>query len=368
MVKVTRILHIVTTMNRGGLETMLMNYYRYIDHTKVQFDFLVHRDAESDYDKEILSLGGKIYHLPRLNPLSINYRKQLNKFFEEHKEYQIIHVHQDCLSSIALKYAKKNDIPIRIAHAHSTSQDKNIKYLVKNFFMRSISKYATYLFACGIEAGDWMFRGNNYTILNNAIDIKKFIYNPNIRNETRTKFNISKDEILIGHVGRFNYPKNHEFLIDIFNEVHKLVSNSKLMLIGTGNLQDLIKVKVKKLDLEDNVLFLGNRNDVNELMQAMDILVFPSHYEGLPVTLVEAQASGLPIIKSNNIPQQCVITPNVYSLSLNDNVQKWSQKILETYKNYQRNDTSSYIKDAGFDIEENAKWLENLYLGEVKKL
>lgn len=368
MVKITRVLHIVTTMNRGGLETMLMNYYRYIDHTKVQFDFLVHRDFESDYDKEILSLGGKIYHLPRLNPLSMDYRKQLDKFFKEHQEYEIIHVHQDCLSSIALKYAKKNDIPIRIAHAHNTGQDKNIKYLVKSFYMRSISKYATHLFACGIEAGDWMFRGSDYTVLNNAIDIKKFIYNENIRDEIRNRFNIAKNEIVIGHVGRFNFQKNHEFLINIFNEMHKLVSNSKLMLIGIGNLQNLIKEKVKELGLEDNVLFLGNRSDVNELMQAMDIFVFPSHYEGLPVTLIEAQASGLPIIKSNSISEQCVITPNVYSLSLSDNVQKWSQKILETYKDYQRNDTSSYIKDAGFDIERNAKWLQNLYLGEVKKL
>lgn len=123
-----RVLHVVTYMGRGGLETMLMNYYRHIDRDKIQFDFLVHRDFEADYDSEILSLGGKIYHLPRLNPFSLNYRKQLDLFFKQHKEYKIVHVHQDCLSSIILKYAKKNNIPVIIAHSHNANQDKNLKY------------------------------------------------------------------------------------------------------------------------------------------------------------------------------------------------------------------------------------------------
>ena len=363
----TRVLHVVTTMNRGGLETMLMNYYRYIDRNLVQFDFLVHRDSESDYEQEILSLGGRIYHLPRLNPFSIHYHKELDSFFKNHPEYQIVHVHQDCMSSIALKAAYKNHIPVRIAHSHSSSQDKNIKYLIKRYFMRSIPQYATHLFACGEEAGNWMFNGANYQIVKNAIDSKLFSYNKNIRNKIRKEFNFSNNQMVIGHVGRFNYPKNHEFLIEIFNEVHKIINDSKLLLVGTGVLEDEIRKKVNELSLTDDVIFFGNRNDVNDLMQAMDIFVFPSHYEGLPVTLVEAQASGLPIIKSNYVPDQCIMTPNVYTLSLSNSSKEWANKIIDIMKEYKRTDASHYIIENKYDVSANAKWLEKFYMEEIEK-
>lgn len=362
-----RILHVVTTMNRGGLETMLMNYYRHIDRNLVQFDFLVHRDSESDYEQEILSLGGRIYHLPKLNPFSIHYYKELYLFFKNHPEYQIVHVHQDCMSSIALKVAYRSHVPVRIAHSHSSSQDKNIKYLIKRYFMRSIPQYATHLFACGEEAGNWMFNGANYQMVRNAIDSKLFSYNENIRNKIRKEFNFLKNQMIIGHVGRFNYPKNHDFLIDVFNEVHKIINNSKLLLIGTGNLEDGIRKKVNELNLTDDVIFLGNRNDVNDLMQAMDIFVFPSHYEGLPVTLVEAQASGLPIIKSNYVPDQCIMTPNVYTLSLNNTSKEWANETIKIMKEYKRTETSHYIMENQYDISANAKWLEEFYLKEVEK-
>lgn len=362
-----RVLHVVTTMNRGGLETMLMNYYRHIDRNLVQFDFLVHRDSESDYEQEILSLGGQIYHLPRLNPFSIHYYKEFDSFFKNHPKYQIVHVHQDCMSTIALKVAYRNHVPVRIAHSHSSSQDKNIKYLIKRYFMRSIPQYATHLFACGEEAGNWMFNGANYQIVRNAIDSKLFSYNKNIRNKIRNEFNFSNNQMVIGHVGRFNYPKNHDFLIDVFNEVHKIINNSKLLLVGTGDLEDRIRKKVNELNLTDDVIFLGNRNDVNDLMQAMDIFVFPSHYEGLPVTLVEAQAVGLPIIKSNYVPDQCIMTPNVYTLSLSNSPKEWANQIIKMIKEYKRTNTSHYIIENQYDISTNAKWLEKFYIGEVEK-
>lgn len=346
---------------------MLMNYYRSINREHIQFDFLVHREEESDYDKEILSLGGRIYRLPKLNPFSPSYYKALDNFFKEHPEYKIVHVHQDCLSSIALKYAKKNSIPVRIGHAHSSSQDKNLKYILKKFFMLNIPKYATHLFACGIEAGDWMFNGEEYTILNNAIHSSLFAFNSLIGKQVRDELGIDEQSILIGHVGRFNYPKNHDFLLEIFNELCKLNKNCKLMLVGSGDLQDEIRKKVNQLGLTDKVIFLGNRSDVNELMQAMDIFVFPSHYEGLPVTLVEAQASGLLIIKSDNVPDQCKMIPDIYSLSLDKDATYWAKEILTLHSSYIRKDTSSYIKEAGYDIEENAKWLEEFYMREVEK-
>lgn len=361
-----RVLHIVTTMNRGGLETMLMNYYRHIDRKKVQFDFLVHREEESDYEKEIILLGGKVFRLSKLNPFSIHYRNELYNFFHGHLEYQIVHVHQDCLSSIALKEAFRCKIPIRIAHSHNARQDLNLKYIIKYYFMKHIPKYATHLFACGKDAGDWMFCGKDYMILNNAINATKFSYNIEKRREIRNSLNLV-DETVIGHIGRFDKQKNHDFLIEVFNQVNRLDRNTRLCLVGQGKLEKEIKEKVKKLGLYDKVLFLGKRDDINELLQAMDVFVFPSLFEGLPVTVIEAQASGLPIIKSENVSKQCVITPNVFTLSLNDSPLKWAQKILEINKVFNRKDTAQYIINNHYDINENAKWFENFYLNEVKK-
>lgn len=365
--KPIRILHIVTYMGRGGLETMLMNYYRHIDKSKVQFDFLVHRDFEADYDREILDLGGRIYRISRLNPFSFKYHKELNNFFKNHPEYQIIHVHQDCMSSIALKIAMKNKIPIRIAHGHNANQDKNIKYLIKRFYMRSIPRYATDLFACGVDAGNWMFESKSFKVLNNAIDSNLFKLNTDIRDEVRNVLNLN-NKFVVGHVGRFDLQKNHSFLIDIFYEIQKIRTDSILLLIGCGNGELTIKEKVKKLNIENKVIFMGVRNDVNKLMQAMDVFVFPSLYEGLPVTLIEAQASGLSIIKSDNISDQCILTDNVVSISLDKSAYSWAKEILNFVNSFDRKDTSLEIINNGYDISSNAKWLENYYLNEVSKI
>ena len=175
MEKPMRVLQVVTHMERGGLETMLMNYYRNIDRSQVQFDFLVHRQNRAAYDDEIEALGGKIYRLPVLVPWSSAYRKALNGFFVNHPEYKIVHVHQDCLSSVILKAAKKNGVPVRIGHSHNSNQDKNLKYLIKLYYRRLIPKYATNLFACGKDAGNWMFGGAPYHILNNAINAASYV-------------------------------------------------------------------------------------------------------------------------------------------------------------------------------------------------
>ena len=194
-----RVLQVVTYMGRGGLETMLMNYYRHMDRSKIQFDFLVHRDFEADYDKEILELGGKIYHVSRLVPWSRSYRRELKKFLQEHPEYKIVHVHQDCLSTVALRCAKECDVPVRIAHSHSSSAVKNMKYLIKLHYMKQIPKYATHMFACGKQAGDWMFSGSEYEIIRNAIDTTKYQYSFNVAEQVRNELEIDKN-IIIGHV------------------------------------------------------------------------------------------------------------------------------------------------------------------------
>lgn len=362
-----RVLHVVTTMNRGGLETMLMNYYRYIDRQEVQFDFLEHRDAESDYDQEILSLGGKIYRLPKLNPFSISYHRKLNTFFREHQEYRIVHVHQDCLSSIALKAAYQNHVPVRIAHSHSSSQDRNLKYIFKRHYMKKIPKYATHLFACSKEAGDWMFLGKHYQIVRNAIDTKNFLFDERQRVYVRKKLGIPDSKLVVGHVGRFNFSKNHDFLIDTFYEIQKINKNSVLLLVGVGELEHNIKEKVNKKGLSQKVIFLGKRSDVNDLMQAMDIFIFPSNYEGLPVTLVEAQAAGLPIIKSDRVSNQCEITPYIYTLSLNSSPYEWANKAIQIVNYSSRSNTLKYLIESHYDIYSNAVWLKNLYLNEGVK-
>lgn len=361
-----RVLQVVTYMGRGGLETMMMNYYRHIDHSKVQFDFLTHREFDGDYDKEIKDLGGNVYHLSNLNPLSTSYKKSLNDFFENHPEYKIIHSHLDCMAGIPLKYAKLNNVPIRIAHAHNSNQTKDLKYPLKLLYKRNIKKNANYLFACGDEAGKWMFNTNNFKVLNNAINARDYTFNINIRNDKRKEFGISDDSILVGHVGRFFPQKNHEFLIDIFNQFHKDHPNSYLMLVGEGELKTSIQDKVNTLGLEDYVIFTGLRSDVNELLQAMDVFLFPSLYEGLPVSIIEAQAAGLSCLISDKVPIECKKTDLVYQLNLNDSVNVWSDKVYEL-SHITRRDTYEQIKESGFDIIENAKWLENFYIGLYKK-
>ncbi len=362
-----RILHIVTHMNRGGLETMLMNYYRHIDRTQVQFDFLTHREYDGDYGEEIKKLGGIIYHLPTLNPFSSSYKKTLGYFFEHHPEYQIIHVHQDCLSSVILKEAEKCGIPVRIAHSHCSSQDKDLKYLIKIFYRHFISKYATELFACGKDAGNWMFCGAPFIVLNNAINSANYVYNFEKRRTVRKQLELNNDELVIGHVGRFSLQKNHTYLIDVFHQIKVQFPNSKLLLVGDdrGELADNIKRKVADLGLSDSVIFTGLRSDVADLMQAMDVFVFPSKYEGLPVTMIEAQSAGLPCVISEKVPIECKVTDLVIQINLSVPAEYWAETIIKTAMSTVRQDTSEFIKEAGFDIAENAKWLQDYYLSKV---
>lgn len=361
-----RVLQVVTYMGRGGLETMLMNYYRHIDRSKVQFDFLTHRYFEADYDKEILSLGGHIYHLSKLNPISSSYKKELDNFFNSHQEYKVVHSHLDCMSGTPLKEAKKYHVPYRIAHAHNSNQTKDIKYPLKLISKRNIGKNANYLFACGDQAGKWMFNSDNFKVLNNAIDAKAYSFNSLSRDSIRKEFHILNDSFVVGHVGRFMNQKNHAFIIDIFNQFHKKHPDSYLMLVGEGELKASIQDKVKSLGLEDYVIFTGLRSDVNELLQAMDVFLFPSLYEGLPVSIIEAQAAGLPCLISDKVPIECKKTDLVYQLNLDDSVNAWSDKVFEL-SHITRRDTYEEIKESGFDIVENAKWLENFYINLYKK-
>lgn len=354
-----RVLQVVTDMRRGGLETMLMNYYRQIDRDNIQFDFLTHRSYRSAYDDEIEELGGVVYHLPKLDPFSTSYKKALGDFFDEHPEYQIVHVHQDCLSSVILKVAKAHGVKIRIAHSHANSQNKDIKYPIKLYFKRFIPKYATHLMACSCEAGKWMFGTADFIVLNNAINAMEYGYDPQKREEQRKNLGLNQDEILVGHVGRFSPPKNHMYLLEIFSEIQR-TENARLILVGDGMLRSEIAKKIRHLGIEDRVIQTGVRPDVANLLQAMDVFVLPSIYEGLGIVAIEAQAAGIPCIISDTVSAEACITKETIKLSLQDTPEVWASKAIELSRLPRRN-TYEEICDAGYDIVSNAKKLETFY-------
>ena len=353
-----RILHVVTNMDRGGLETFLMNYYRNIDKNRIQFDFLVHRKERADYDDEIEELGGIIYRISRLNPFSFKYIQQLNSFFFEHPEYKIVHVHQDCMSSIILKSAMDHGIKVRIAHSHSSNQTVNWKYPIKMYFRHYIPKYATHLAACSNAAGDWMFNGKKYELVHNAIDTSLYAYSVAMRSAIRKELNLN-NEIVIGHVGRFAEVKNHAFLIDVFEEIRKRVP-AKLLLVGDGYLRPQIEKQIQNKGLRKDVIMVGVREDVYRYLQAMDVFIFPSLFEGLPVSLIEAQASGLPCIISERVSIESSITKLVKQLDLAKGIKDWAGLAIELSKD-ERLNTAIDVKKQGYDIKYNAVKLMNFY-------
>lgn len=355
-----RVLQVVTSMTRAGLETMLMNYYRHIDRQHIQFDFLVHRQERKEYDDEIEFLGGKIYRLPPLNPVGYTYHKALRQFFKEHPEYRIVHVHLNCMSSVVLKEAKKAGIPVRIAHSHNTAQDKNLKYPIKMLCRRFIPRYATQLLACSQEAGRWLFGDEPFQILYNAIEVEKFRYDPQTRERMRESLGIAENTVLVGHVGAFMLQKNHDFLIDVFAQMQKQV-RSKLLLVGDGYLRKKLEDKVRQLGIEDKVIFAGIRSDVSDLMQAMDVFVFPSHYEGLGIVIIEAQAAGLPCLISEQVPQKGIVTELVKQVSLNKGAEIWADDAIKISQ-IKRKDVSEKVRVAGYDILTNTEKLQNFYI------
>lgn len=355
-----RVLQVVTHMNRGGLETMLMNYYRQIDRSRVQFDFLTHREGEKDYDAEIRALGGRIYHVPPVNPFSAGYLHSLDEFFAAHPEYRVVHSHLDCMSAYVLRAARKHGVPVRIGHSHNTNQPHDLKYPIKLWSKRKIAGEATQLFACGKEAGEWMFGSAAFRVLPNAIDATAYRFNAAVRQEVRQELGL-EDSFVLGHVGRFNEQKNHPFLIDLFAEAAKNEPRARLLLVGDGEGRAAIEEKVRQLGLADKVLFLGVRGDVNRLLQAMDAFVFPSLYEGLPVSLVEAQAAGLPCVISDKVSPESLLTDLVQQLPLGS-AETWGEQVLCAARR-ERRDTYDAICAAGFDVAKNAKWLEEFYLG-----
>ncbi|MEW4225655.1 glycosyltransferase family 1 protein [Rossellomorea marisflavi] len=370
MFRPIRILHVLGALNRGGAETMVMNLYRNIDREKVQFDFVIHTNEKCDFHDEIISLGGKIYSFPRYKGVNhFQYIKTWKKFFSYHSEYKIIHGHMRSTASIYLSIAKGHGC-FTIAHSHSIESRGNIiERLVKNTLQIPLRYIPDYFFACSDEAGSWLFGEKtilkeNYAKLNNSINISDFTFSKDKREETRILLGI-KNELLLGHVGSFTQPKNHKFLIEIFFEIQQKNKDAKLLLIGSGELQNTIIRQVEELGISEKVLFLGSVPNVNDYMQAMDIFVFPSIFEGLGMAALESQASGLRTIISDHLPEDIRLTKLISVLSLKEDAKSWSNTILKC--NCTRLNVSSDLIKHGYDISETSTWIQKYYLSVSSK-
>ena len=327
-------------MLKGGIQSLVMEIVKNIDKEKVQIDFLLLDDGKKyELEDELENLGCKVYKLKGIwlrTPLDfMKYTKALDNFFKNHRDYDVVHMHSSSKNYMVLKKAKKYGIPVRIAHSHNIDfQTKNpIKKLIGNIFKVNLKKYATDYFACSKIAGKWLFgekiiNSDKFKVIHNAIDYDKFKFDGNKRKEIREELNIKDDEIVVGHVGRFSNQKNHEFLIDIFDELYKKNDKFKLLLIGIGETEELIKEKVKKLNIENRVIFLGFKEDVSKYYNAMDLFLFPSKFEGLGITLIEAQANGLICFTSKDVvPEEAKLSDNLYYIKLSDGFKKWTEKI-----------------------------------------
>ena len=358
-----RILHILQRMEAGGTQALLMNIYRKIDRTKVQFDFLVVYKEKQFYDDEIEKMGGHIYKLSFREDLNLpKFQKELADFFTQHHEYKIVHCHAYNIGYFCLKAANKAGIPVRIAHSHNNETVHDIKYLPKLFMQRIFTKNATDLFACSEEAGKYLFKDKPFQVLKNAIDSQNFIADADTRNEIRKELGL-KDKFVVGHVGRLHPQKNHNFLIDVFAEIKKKKSDAELILVGTGPLEEKVKSKVAEKGLSDCVHFLGNRKDMHRIYQAMDVFVFPSLFEGLGIVAIEAQAAGIPTVCSEGLPPETNISPIYRKLLLREGPVKWCDVILEMKNSpYAHMNMEQYVIDAGFDMNVTAKYMQEFYL------
>ena len=322
-----RVLVLDTVMDRGGAETMTMNYLRRMDRSKVQYDFLVNRDYKAAYEDEIAELGGKVYRMCPLYPQYFDkYKRQFRGFLKVHPEYRIIHSNLEERSYFALRIAKEMGVPVRIAHAHNRPVGFDLKSVVREYFRFRLPPYATHYFACGQEAGDWLFGVKNRSKViqeRNAVDTALYRYDPTVAEEVRAEF------------------------------------------------QNQVKSKVHELGLDESVVFTGVRTDVNRLMQGMDLFILPSLFEGFPMTMIEAQSAGLPCMISDKVPPQCDVTGNVQIMTLDSTPEEWAKHILDQSDKYaaksDRADGAKSVTKAGYDIVKNAEWLRDFYVNALAK-
>jgi len=360
----------------GGVESYLMNLYRNIDKAKIQFDFVV-EGTTCYYSDEIKKLGGKIFYItPKKENVLANIRDLLKIFKMSRQTHKIVYLNLSVLYyNFPFIFAKFYRYPIIISHAHMAKGNrtrKSIKYYLHCFNRIYVAYASNYLFACSKSAGEWIFgskivKKGKVKVIPNSIYVERYKYQKNIRDQIRMELGLNKQQFVIGNVSRFAYVKNHDFLLDIFNEIIKMNNNALLLLVGDGELRNKIEEKISKLGLSKYVKLLGVRSDVNKLLQAMDVFVLPSYYEGLPVTLIEAQASGLKCFVSKDVvTTDANITGLIDFIELSKSSKYWAELIIKYVDGYERKDTSEIIKEAGYDIIEMAKNFQDFILGVEK--
>lgn len=362
-----RVLHIVGSLGVGGIQSYLMELYRHIDRSKVQFDFVVHIKTERSYASEVEALGGKVFYIDGDAFEKKDWKKYIDfwkQFYKSHPEYHIVHGHLRSTSAIYLREAKKAG-RYTIAHSHATSNGYGKSGKVKDLLQFPTRFIADFCMGCSRQANEWMFgrkRANSDTcrVVRNGIDTGKFTYNQQTRNRVRRELGIDEDAFVIGTVGRLVEQKNHKLLIDAFAESYAVKSNSMLIIVGDGPLYERLSKQVSELGLNEQIKLLGSRTDVNELLQAFDAFAMPSKDEGLGIAVVEAQAAGLPVLISPAITDEACITDKVIKVGSYD-IDDWSKAVVGLKKN-ERIDCGSQINNAGYDIQEVSDWLCGFYL------
>lgn len=359
-----RIAQIVGKMAAGGVESVVYNYYRAIDHTQVQFDFIVDEDSTTSFPQDLLEMGARVYIVPAYEAI-FSYLKKLYALFQEN-HYTIVHAHINTLCVFPLFAAWRAGIPVRICHNHSTAHWGEGKKTLLKYLLRPFAKvFATDYFACGEKAGRWMygnrcFERGRVHVMPNAIDTKKFVYDEEAKRCLRAELDIPQDAFVLGHVGRFMYQKNHAFLLRVFQRLLSSRQDAWLLLIGEGERMKLIRSEVKKMGIEGKVRFTGTRSDVAKLYSAMDVFCLPSFYEGLPVVALEAQANGLPCLFSDRMTKEVVLTPGARQLSI-ENPEPWVKAVQEA----QRQNICALPER--YDIAFEGEILKNFYVKKRKR-
>lgn len=362
-----RVLQVFASLDRGGAETAIMAYYRLIDRERIQFDFAVHTSRRGAYEDEAEALGGHVYRLPRLRGLNlVAYRRAWRKLLDSHPDISVVHGHFFTISSLYLPIASRVGVRT-IGHSHNDVP--GFKGLLIRLLNRSLPRKVDLMAACSTDAarffyGTKLVRQGDVIVINNAIDVDKFRFDSAVRTAMRRDLRI-EGKFVLGHVGRFEYSKNHFFLLEIFAEVHRRDSDSVLLLVGDGSRRTALEERVAELDLVGNVIFTGVRADVEHLLQAMDVFVFPSLYEGLGIVAVEAQASGLPTIVSDQLPRDIEVTALLETLPLTAGTGEWASAILDHRECQTRSSPVAEISRGGFDITREVGKLERLYLNLV---
>lgn len=364
--EILHVLHVFGKLNRGGAESRVMDLYRNMDRTKVQFDFMQHTTRVCDFQPEIEQLGGKVYHVPPFRFWNyFSYCKAWKEFIKKHPEIRIVHGHMTSTASIYLPIAHKKGV-FTIAHSRNAGVDKGIKGKLTKFLRRNLKEKCDRCFACSKLAGEAVFgkeamEQGNVTIIPNAIDAARFTFDPEVRKQKREELHIQPHEFLIGEVGRFDPQKNQKYAVEILAECRKKNFPAKLILIGEGPLMENVRQQVEELRLQEYVIFTGLQKNVVPFYQAMDFFLLPSFYEGLPGVAVEAQASGLRGILSDAITTETAMTSLMEFRSVQEPARVWADRILAC-GHYERQNMLKQMQETGFDVKNLANRLQDFYL------